>query len=89
LLKETEIIKDFLEKKQFQREDFRIRIERFVQTIKQIKQNCPFEIRCNMFLIKTEELNNRLVEICEDHIDEYFKAIKDYVFNEESTEVGR
>ncbi len=42
-----------------------------------------------MFLIKTEELNNRLVEICEDHIDEYFKAIKDYVFNEESTEVGR
>jgi hypothetical protein len=75
LLKEGDRIREFLEKKSYQREDFRIRIDRYVKTIKQIKEKCPFEIRCNMFLIKTEELNNKLVEICEDHIDEYFKAI--------------
>lgn len=69
LLKENSVIEEFLEKKQFQREELRIRINQFVQTIKQIKQKCPFEIRCNMFLIKTEELNNKLVEICEDAID--------------------
>jgi len=58
-----------------------------VKCIEQIRATCPYEIRLNMFLIQTEDLNNRLVELCEEHIDRYVSAIKDFVFVEESTNV--
>jgi hypothetical protein len=37
-----------------------------------------------MFLVETEDLNNRLVELCEECIDVYKKAIRDFLFSEEA-----
>lgn len=88
LLKEGEKIKDFVDKKVYNREDFANRIDKLMNTISLIKATCPYEIRCNMFLIQTEELNNRLVDLCEEHIDTYITAIKDFVFGDESTAVA-
>jgi hypothetical protein len=56
-------------------------------TIDKIKRTCPYEIRLNMFLIQTEELNNRLVDLCEDLIDMNVEACSVYVFNDESDSV--
>lgn len=89
LLREGEKIREFLEKKQFNREDFEKRIMSYIETIILIKEKCPYEIRLNMFLIQTEELNNRLVELCEKHIQTYVNAIKNYVYVDEASAVSQ
>jgi hypothetical protein len=87
LMKEGEKFEEFLEKKEYKREIFEANINKYMATIDKIKRTCPFEIRLNMFLIQTEELNNKLVELCEDLIEKNVDAVSDYVFNQESVNV--
>jgi hypothetical protein len=39
----------------------------------------PFEIRMSMFLVECEDLNNKLVNVCEQLIRTIFNSIAEYV----------
>lgn len=51
------------------REDYEAEIKLYADTIRDIKKNAPYEIRINMFLIQCHDLNNKLIEKCEDYIE--------------------
>ena len=70
ILKEKGRIETFLDNPaKYKREDFLAEITRYDNTIKKIRNEMPFEIRMNMFLIDCGDLNNRLCMECEDLID--------------------
>lgn len=87
LLKESDKIHEFLEKKEYNRDIFQANVDKYSTTIEKIRRTCPYEIRLNMFLIQTEELNNRLVDLCEELIDMNVEAVSEYVFHIESQQV--
>jgi DNA replicative helicase MCM subunit Mcm2 (Cdc46/Mcm family) len=85
LLREIDKIKAQLENKnKFKQAEISEKISIYEKCIQEIRAKCPYEIRLNMFLVETEDLNNRLVELCEECIDVYNKAIRDFVFSEEA-----
>ena len=51
ILNEKERIDEFLKKEPFDRDEFQAEIDKYHKTIKDIRDNMPFEIRMNMFLI--------------------------------------
>ena len=61
ILKEKARVENFLaDASKYKRVDFENEIKRYEETIREIRDNMPFEIRMNMFLIDCADLNNRL-----------------------------
>lgn len=58
ILKEKERIEIFLQKEPFDRDAFQAEIDKYTETIAKIREEMPFEIRMNMFLIKCSDINN-------------------------------
>ena len=51
-----------------------------INTINNIREEMPYEIRMNMFLIKCSDINNGLVDECEQLIEKILNKIADHVF---------
>ena len=80
ILKEKDRIDEFLKKEPFDRDEFQAEIDRYHETIRNIREYMPFEIRMNMFLIQCHEINNQLCEKCEDLINDILNTINQHVF---------
>ena len=61
------------------REDFIAEITKYKQCIDSIKEELPFEIRMNMYLIDCNELKNDLITKCEELISKILDAISKLV----------
>jgi len=64
----------------FEREKFQAEIDMYEATILKIRNEMPFEIRMNMFLIQCSDINNMLCEKCEEMITEIINKITEHVF---------
>lgn len=89
ILKEAESVNDFLNKPARVKQEYIDRIQTYMDTIRKIKSQAPYEIRMSMFLVQCHELNNRLIHECEKLIEMIVKRIYDvnmeeanYVFQE-------
>jgi hypothetical protein len=80
LLTEKERIDEFLKKEPYDRDEFQAEIDRYHVMIKRIRDEMPFEIRMNMFLVQCSEINNQLCERCEELITEILTCINTHVF---------
>jgi hypothetical protein len=80
ILNEKERIEEFLKKEPFDRDEFQAEIDKYHETIKRIREEMPFEIRMNMFLIQCSDINNTLCEKCEEMITEIINKITEHVF---------
>jgi len=81
ILKEKDRIEAFLKKEPFDREAFQQEIDLYQATINKIREEMPFEIRMNMFLIKCSDINNALCEDCEELIKMILDKVGEYVFH--------
>ena len=77
ILKEKARIEEFLKLENFTREEYQDEINKFEHTILKIREDMPFEIRMNMFLIKCSDINNQLCDEC----DELMKMLLDKIDN--------
>lgn len=81
VLKERQRVEIFLsDSSKFKREDFFTEISRYQQTMKQIRDTMPRELRMNMFMIDCSELNNRLCQECDSLIERLVQKASDFVF---------
>ena len=81
ILKEKARVEDFINNPDnYDKVEFQALIDKFRDTINQIREEMPFEIRMNMFLIKCGDINNLLCEECEDIIDVILRKVGDLVF---------
>jgi hypothetical protein len=65
LITEAKDLEEFLEKKPLDMDEVLERITLYEDTITKIRDTMPYEIRMSMFLIECEDLNNKLVNICD------------------------
>lgn len=65
IFKEKSKVEQFLAEPNHTREDFEAEIRKYEATISRIREEMPYEIRMNMFLIDCVDLNNKLVTECE------------------------
>ena len=88
ILKEKARVETFLsDPGKYKRSDFENEIKRYDETIREIRDNMPFEIRMNMFLIDCADLNNRLCQECEELIDRILQRTADYIFQDGSNAI--
>jgi hypothetical protein len=80
ILQEKERIEAFLQKEPFAIPEFIAEILTYNQTIIKIREEMPFEIRMNMFLIRCGDINTLLCEECENLIDIILNKVGDFVF---------
>jgi hypothetical protein len=80
ILNEKERIEDFLKKEPYDRDEFQAEIDKYHVMIRRIRDEMPFEIRMNMFLIQCSDINNMLCEKCEEMITEIINKITEHVF---------
>ena len=84
ILDEDAKVKEFVDTKNSQnynRETFQARIDSYQATIDQIRDECPFEIRMNMFLIECKDINDQLCEKLEALISQILTKVTEYVFH--------
>jgi len=89
ILKEKERIQTILAKEQYDRTEFQNVIDMYYNTINEIREEMPFEIRMNMFLIKCGDINNKLCEECEEIIKIVLDKIGDHVFNKQAFDISQ
>ena len=65
LITEAKDVEEFLDKKPLDMDEVLERITLYEDTITKIRDTMPYEIRMSMFLIECEDLNNKLVNICD------------------------
>ena len=82
ILKEKARIEHFLTEVPQKRETYMAEIFKYENTIRQIRDTMPFEIRMNMFLIDCADLNNKLCQECDELIDRILGKIADIVFQD-------
>jgi len=87
LLKEKPRIEQFLAEPNYSREQFKAEIKKFEDTMNSIRENMPYEIRMNMFLIDCVDLNEKLVEECEDLIKAIVEKTSYYTFQERANNI--
>ena len=85
LLQEEARIDQFLENKVYVQQEFLDEIQRYKDTIYQIRNVAPYEIRMSMFLVECSDLNEQLVTMCEKLISKLLKAVHDHIFTTCST----
>lgn len=76
-----------MKKEPFNREEFQAEIDKYQETIAQIRgerpevtQGMPYEIRMNMFLIKCSDINNALCDDCEELMKMILDKVGEHVF---------
>jgi hypothetical protein len=79
LLQEDTRIDAFLAKKPPQRAEYLAEIHRYQETIARIRKVAPYEIRMSMFLVECNELNERLIEMCENLIKKILKKVEELI----------
>jgi hypothetical protein len=87
VLREKERVEEFLKKEPFSREAFKAELDRYQRTIDKIRDECPYEIRMNMFLIKSNFVNNELVESCEEMMKMILDKIGEHIFHHLATKI--
>lgn len=87
LLKDKQRIEHFLDQPNYTREQFNAEILKYENTIKQIRETMPFEIRMNMFLIDCADLNDKLCDECEELIKIILDKTCYYTFQERSNNI--
>lgn len=87
ILKEKAKIEQLLNAGPYKRETFTKEILRYEETIRDIRNNMPYEIRMNMFLIDCVDLNNKLVSELEELIDRILTKVSEFVFTESSASI--
>ena len=80
ILNEKERIEEFLKKEPHDRDEFQAEIDKYHVMIRRIRDEMPFEIRMNMFLIQCSDINNMLGERCEELITDILTCINTHVF---------
>lgn len=83
ILDEGAKVADFVDTKNSQnynRETFQARIDSYQATIDKIRDEMPFEIRMNMFLIECKDINDQLCERLENLISQILTKVTEYVF---------
>lgn len=81
ILKEKVRVQEFISKEEnYDKNEFQGLIDKFRETVDKIREEMPFEIRMNMFLIKCNDINNNLCEECEDIIQLILDKVSDLVF---------
>jgi hypothetical protein len=80
ILNEKERIEEFLKKEPYDRDEFQAEIDKYHVMIRRIRDEMPFEIRMNMFLIQCSDINNMLCERCEELITDILTCINTHVF---------
>lgn len=80
ILREKERIEEFLKKEPQDRDEFQAEIDKYHVMIRRIRDEMPFEIRMNMFLIQCSDINNMLCERCEELITDILTRINTHVF---------
>jgi hypothetical protein len=69
-------IREYIDKEEnYDKVEFQNQINKFKETIDKIREEMPFEIRMNMFLIKCSDINNQLCDEC----DELMKMLLDKI----------
>lgn len=81
ILKEKERIEEFLKKEPYDRDTFKAEIDKYQATINKIREEMPYEIRMNMFLIKCNFVNNDLCEACEELMKMILDKIGEHIFH--------
>jgi len=87
ILSEKERVEILLAKEDFTREQLQLEIDNFSKTIQQIRDEMPFEIRLNMFLIKCGDINNELCQKCEEVQIAILEKIAEFIFLKTATEI--
>jgi hypothetical protein len=77
LLKEQEKVQEFMSSPKRVQKEYIARIQTYIDTIRKIKSEAPYEIRMSMFLVQCHELNNKLIHECENLINSIVKRIYD------------
>jgi hypothetical protein len=81
ILGERQRVTDFINNEEnYDKNEFQALIDKFKDTIVQIRDEMPFEIRMNMFLIKCGDINNLLCDECEEIIDIILRKVGELVF---------
>jgi hypothetical protein len=82
ILQEKERIDAFLARPhdQFERGAFQAELDKYAATITKIRDEMPFEIRMNMFLIRCGDINSALCDECESLMDTILNRVGDHVF---------
>jgi dynein heavy chain len=82
ILQEKERVDAFLARpgEQFERGAFQAELDKYAATITKIRDEAPFEIRMNMFLIRCGDINNALCDECESLMDTILNRVGDHVF---------
>lgn len=90
ILKEEERIDQLIkaDSKTFGREKFQAEIDMYEETISKIRNEMPFEIRMNMFLVQCKDINTQLCDKCEELITKILNRIGDFVFHELSSQIS-
>jgi hypothetical protein len=81
ILNERARVTDFINNEDnYDKNEFQALIDKFRDTIVQIRDEMPFEIRMNMFLIKCGDINTLLCDECEEIIDIILRKVGELVF---------
>jgi len=88
ILKERERIDAFLKREPFEREAFQAEIDKYKATITKIREEMPFEIRTNMFLIICSDINDTLCEDCEELMKLILDRVGDHVFHQMAPKIS-
>ena len=81
ILQEKQRVTEYISKEEnYDKVEFQALIDKFRDTIEKIREEMPFEIRMNMFLIKCSDINNALCDECEDIIELILQKVSDLVF---------
>lgn len=88
ILQEPEKVAEFTSQPNRNQQAYIERIQVYLDTIKKIKQEAPYEIRMSMFLIQCHELNNRLIHECEKLIEGIIKRIYEVNMDEANYVIG-
>ena len=89
ILAEKDRIEGFLKKEPFIREEFQAEIDNYKATIVKIRNEMPYEIRTNMFLIICSDINDSLCEDCEDLIKTILDRVGDFVFHHSAPKISQ
>lgn len=84
---EKDRIDQFLAQEPLQRDVCQAEINKYKATIEKIRNEMPYEIRMNMFLIKCNEINNSICDELDSHIETILSKVYDYVFVKMAPEI--
>lgn len=88
ILRAKDEVDDFIkQEKNYDKDLFQAEIVKYQDTIRKIRDEMPYEIRMNMFLIRCSDINNILCDECEDIIQLILDKVAMLVFTDWATEI--